>query len=232
MRLPLVLPLLTFLASGLAPVPAQILRENTVREPVVRESIEWLDVWLPNTNDHALPRVLLIGDSVTRGYYKPVESALKDKAHVARLATSKSLGDPALLDQLSLVLREQAFDIIHFNNGMHGDGYSEESYAAALPELLAALRRHAPRARLVLATTTGVRQRDKLDVVLPKTERMIRRNQLLDAFARAERIPLNDLLTVVREHPEFHAADGVHFNDKGNAALAAQVVAALTPLLP
>ena len=110
---------------------------------VVRENIEWLDVWIPNSNDHALPRVLLIGDSITRGYGKQVEANLKDKAYVARLATSKSLGDPALLDQIALILREIPFDIIHFNNGMHGDGYTEETYAAALPQLLSALRRDA-----------------------------------------------------------------------------------------
>src|SRR4051812_35843495 len=85
-----------------------------------RESIEWLDIWMPHTNDHGLPRVLLIGDSITRGYGKQVESNLKDKAYVARLASSKSLGDPALLEQVALVLREQSFEAIHFNNGMHG----------------------------------------------------------------------------------------------------------------
>jgi hypothetical protein len=85
---------------------------------IVREKIEWLDIWIPNTNDHALPRVLLIGDSITRGYGKAVETGLKDKAYAARLATSKSLGDPALLEQIALVLHEHKFDIIHCNNGM------------------------------------------------------------------------------------------------------------------
>ena len=29
-----------------------------------REDIEWLNVWLPHTNDRDLPRVLLIGNSL------------------------------------------------------------------------------------------------------------------------------------------------------------------------
>src|SRR5450756_2452629 len=95
-------------------------------KPVVRENTEWLDVWLPNSNDHDLPRVLLIGDSITRGYGKQVEANLKGKAYVGRLATSKSLGDPALLDEVALVLRQIKFDVIHFNNGMHGHAYTEE----------------------------------------------------------------------------------------------------------
>jgi lysophospholipase L1-like esterase len=199
---------------------------------VVRESIEWLDVWIPNTNDHGLPRVLLIGDSITRGYGKQVEAGLKDKAYVARLATSKNLGDPVLLTEVALVLGEHSFDIIHFNNGMHGDGYSEEAYGAALPELLATLRRHAPSARLIFATTTDVRERNNLERVHAKTERMIRRNELVTAFAKREHIPLDDLFEVVRGHPELHAGDGVHMNEKGYEALASQVVKEIQKLLP
>jgi len=199
---------------------------------ISREKIEWLDVWIPDTNDRALPRVLLVGDSITRGYGKQVETGLHGKAYVARLTTSKSLGDPALLDQVGLVLAEQKFDIIHFNNGMHGDGYSEEAYAAALPLMLSRLRRDAPGARIVLCTTTDVRERNNLDKVLPKTGRMIRRNELLADFAKREKLPVNDLFELIQDHPEYHNADGVHFNEKGSAALAAQVVTAVLKLLP
>ena len=104
-------------------------------------------------------------------------------------------------------------------------------HAAALPELLKTLRQHAPQAKLIFATTTDVRERDHLEHLLPKTERMVKRNAILAAFAKREKIPLNDLYEVIREHPEFHAADGVHFNDQGSAALAAQVVASVRHVL-
>jgi lysophospholipase L1-like esterase len=198
---------------------------------VVRENIEWLDVWLPNTNDHALPRVLLIGDSITRGYGKQVEANLKGKAYVGRMADSKSLGDPALLDEVALVLREQRFDIIHFNNGMHGDGYSEAEYAAALPALAATLHRYAPHAKLIWASTTDVRRRNQLEVADPKTERIVQRNQSAAAIMQKMRIPIDDLFSVVRDHPEYHAQDGVHFNDHGYEVLAAHVSASIEKLL-
>ena len=38
---------------------------------VVRENIEWLDVWVPGNGVKDQPRVLQIGDSIARGYYKP-----------------------------------------------------------------------------------------------------------------------------------------------------------------
>lgn len=214
----------------LALVASSFLCEPAIAQ-IYRENIEWLDVWIPNTNDKALPRVLLIGDSITRGYGKQVEANLKDKAYVARLATSKSLGDPALLDQMSLVLREHRFDIIHFNNGMHGDRYSEDAYAGALPKMLATLRNEAPRARLIFCTTTDVRERNTLEHVLPKTELMKRRNELLIAFAKSEKIPVNDVFSLIQDHPEYHAADGVHFNDKGSAALAEKVAGEISKLL-
>lgn len=214
--------ILVLFTALLLPLPAQVVREN----------IEWLDVWLPDTNVHVLPRVLLIGDSITRGYGKQVETLLKDKAYVARLATSKSLGDPALLEQVALVLREQRFDVIHFNNGMHGDGYSEEAYAAALPKILKVLRKGAPKARIIWATTTDVRVKEHLDQVAPKSQRMARRNELAAAFAQKQGLPVDDLYAVIKDHPEWHVPDGVHFNAKGYEALAAQVAQAVRQALP
>ena len=38
-------------------------KENKSVSPV-REDIEWLDVWMPHTNDTLLPRVLYIGNSI------------------------------------------------------------------------------------------------------------------------------------------------------------------------
>ncbi|MCX6623435.1 MAG: SGNH/GDSL hydrolase family protein [Acidobacteria bacterium] len=198
---------------------------------VVREKIEWLDVWIPDTNDHGLPRVLLIGDSIAKGYGRLVEERLKGTAYVARLTTSKSLGDPALPDQVALVLKEQRFDVIHFNNGLHGEGYSEQEYAAAFPRLLAAFRRHAPHARLIWASTTDVRAGNNLDQESPETGRVMERNRLAAAIARKRSIPIDDLFTLVRDHAGYHAADGVHFNPTGNGVLAAQVSAAIARLL-
>lgn len=200
-------------------------------KPAVREDIEWLDVWLPNTNSPDLPRVLLIGDSITRGYGPQVEADLKGKAYVGRMATSKSLGDPALLEEVALVLQEQAFDVVHFNNGMHGEGHSEEEYAAALPALLATLRRYAPNAKLIWASTTDVRQRNHLETADQKTDRIVQRNRAAAAIAQKENIPIDDLFSLVRGHPDYHAQDGVHFSEKGSEILAAQVSDSIAKLL-
>ena len=198
---------------------------------LAREDIEWLDVWLPNSNDDALPRVLLIGDSITRAYGSRVESLLKGTAYVGRLATSKSLGDPAYLEQVALILREQTFDAIHFNNGLHGEGYTEVEYAAALPKLLTTLRRFAPHSRLMWASSTDVRTEGRLDQFDAFNDRVLRRNAIAAEICARKSIPIDDLYVVVQGHPEFHVKDGVHFTEAGIAAEADQVAAKVRELL-
>src|ERR1022692_3557551 len=74
--------------------------------PSSRESIEWCDIWISHANETNLPRVLLIGDSITRAYYPEVEKRLAGKAYVARLSSSAFISDPALLKQIEMVLNE------------------------------------------------------------------------------------------------------------------------------
>src|SRR5258707_15858988 len=112
--------------------------------PSSRESIEWCDIWISHANETNLPRVLLIGDSITRGYYPEVEKRLAGKAFVARLATSRFVADPVLLKEIELVLDQANFDVIHFNNGMHGWQHSEAEYRKAFPKLIKTIRAHAP----------------------------------------------------------------------------------------
>src|SRR4051812_35866327 len=117
--------------------------------PPSRESIEWCDIWISHANETNLPRVLLIGDSIARDYYPEVEKRLDGKAFVARLTTSRFIADPVLLKEIELVLNGAKFDVIHFNNGMHGWQHSEEAYRKAFPQLIKTIRAHAPKARLI-----------------------------------------------------------------------------------
>jgi len=140
---------------------------------LIRERIEWCDIWITNADSNDLPRVLLIGDSITRGYFGGVEKALDGKANCARLTTSRCICDPVFFDELEMVLRQYPFDVIHFNNGLHGWGYSEAQYREAFPKLLDTLRRENPNARLIWTTTTPVRTRSDLDQLDEKTQRNV-----------------------------------------------------------
>ena len=189
-----------------------------------REDIEWLNLWLPNTNDQDLPRVLLIGNSITQSYYGKVQSLLEGKAYTGRLTTSKALGDPALLAEIELVLRVEKFDIIHFNNGLHGFGYSEDEYRKSFPDLIKTFREYAPKARLIWASTTPIRTGEGMNEFAAGTERVKARNQIALEAIQGQNILLDDLFRLVEDHPDFYAGgDGVHLVDVGVTALANQV---------
>lgn len=217
--------LIALLASGCGSA------DSSDEPKVVREGIEWLDVWIPEADGKGLPRVLLVGDSIARGYGRQVEASLKGKAYVARMATSKSVGDPALLAEISLILGQYRFDVIHFNNGLHGFGYTEDDYRRAFPGFLEALKRGSPGSRLIWATTTPVRLRDQLDRLDPRTYRVQARNAIAARFVEAEKIPVDDLFALMDGHPEFHDRDGIHFNEKGTTAQASQVAERIRALL-
>jgi lysophospholipase L1-like esterase len=199
------------------------------KDPSIRrENIEWCDVWMPNMNDHNLPRVVLIGDSITRAYFPAVEQELKGKAYVARIATSKAIGDPALLAEVSTFLSQTHFDVVHLNIGMHGWTYSEDEYRRHLPSLVATIRKSAPVAKLIWASTTPVRKdRDSG----PRNDRIQARNAIAREYAAAQNIPIDDLYALMTPHADLHS-DDVHFNKEGSELLARQVAHEIAKLLP
>lgn len=194
----------------------------------IREDIEWLNVWLPHSNDTLQPRVLLIGNSITQSYYQGVSDLLKDKAYIARLTTSKSLGDPALIAEVSLVLRQASFDAIHFNNGLHGWGYTEEEYKKSFPQLIQTLKEYAPSASLIWASTTPMRTGAGMIDFDPMTERVKERNKIALEAISGQDITVNDLFGIVESHPEYYAGgDGTHLVKEGVDALAKQVASVI-----
>jgi hypothetical protein len=202
--------------------------------PPARESIEWCDIWISHANETNLPRVLLIGDSIARDYYPEVKKRLAGKAFVARLATSRFVADPVLLKEIESVLDGAKFDVVQFNNGMHGWQHSEAEYRKAFPKLIKTIRAHAPKAKLLWATTTPLR--NGKDVTYDtkaeySNERIAARNALAAEIVGAQKIPTVDLNAAVRGHPELHS-DNVHFNGQGVQILAAQVCTAVEKLLP
>ncbi len=194
-----------------------------------RERIEWCDIWFTDAEKDAAPRVLLMGDSITRGYFGAVEKALGGRAYCGRLTTSRSVCDPVLFQELGLVLGQYEFAVVHFNNGLHGWGYSEEEYAAGFERLLDAFKEQAPKAQLVWASTTPLREDSSSK---EKRERVARRNAIAAAAVDERGIPTNDLHALVTAHPEFFGGDGVHFSNAGREAQGSQVAAAILEYLP
>ena len=192
-----------------------------------RESQNWTTISLKTkpANGPDLPLVLLIGDSITVRYSAEVGTALKDKAYVSLLGSSKAADDPALLDEIKLVLRQNVYSVIHFNFGLHG---SAECLRAGLPELIATLKRHAPNAKLIWGTTTPCQKKDDA----PDTD-VIEKNRVAAEHIAKAGIAVDDLYTLVAKHPtKLWDGVGVHYTAEGTAIQSKQVARTIMPLLP
>ncbi|HEV2324421.1 MAG TPA: SGNH/GDSL hydrolase family protein [Terracidiphilus sp.] len=193
----------------------------------ITEKIEWTWSDRPVKPVADLPNVLLEGDSITRGYYPAVAKDLSGVANVYLFATSACSGDPRLPEQLRDYFRMMGvkFAAEHFNNGMHGWGYTEAQYAAGLPKMIAALKAGAPGAKLIWATTTPLLG----DSVAPggpgapqaTNARIDARNRLAAVVMRREGIPTDGLHALMMKHQDLHSGD-VHYTEAGYAVAGAQ----------
>ena len=200
-------------------------------ELIRREPIEWFEMWVEDADEEKLPRLLLIGDSITKSYYDRVSKGLAGKLSCAKLATSRCIGDPVLLDELSQLLKQYSFSIIQFNNGLHGMDNPDDLYRENFPKVIAHTRSLAPAAILIWATTTPWRCGGKDQGLHPNNNRVVLRNQIAHEFVEAQGIPINDLYKLLIGHPEYHSEDGVHLVDAGMQLAADKTVALIRKLL-
>lgn len=190
------------------------------------ERIEWTDVWVADANQNALPRVLLIGDSITQGYFRDVEKDLAGKAYCAKFATSMFLSNPDYLDGLKTILRRYRFSVIHINNGLHGwTGYTEVQYRQGLPKLMETLAKYDRGATVIWATTTPRRNPQNSAELAADNGRVLERNRVAVEYMNHHGIAVDDLYLLVASHPEYYnlPQDSTHFNAQGRAIEAKQV---------
>jgi GDSL-like Lipase/Acylhydrolase family len=212
------------------------LRAQTVIAPagrhVAREPIEWIRLWLPNADKKDLPQVLLLGDSIAQAYFEDVSADLKGKAYVGYLTSSLSVGDPMLPQQIALVLKNYRFDVVHFNNGLHGKGYTEEEYARYFPQFVKTIKANAGGAKLIWASSTPVREAKDVSEFAAFTKRVGTRNEIAAGYVRKAGIPIDDLYAVVLHHPEYYlGGDGTHPNPQGRKAEGRDVATSILKVL-
>jgi hypothetical protein len=182
-------------------------------EPI-SEEIEWTwEVRPPHPNPQ-LPNVLLLGDSISRNYFQQVTKDLVGVANVYLMASSTSVGDPRLPHQIMefAAMENVRFHVVHFNNGMHGWGYSEAQYKAAFPQFLLTVRSLVEKdGGLIWASTTPVRE-DAIDG--PTNARVEKRNAIALELVTAAGVQLDDQHTLMKQHRDLYD-DSVHFSPEG-----------------
>jgi acyl-CoA thioesterase-1 len=180
----------------------------------------------------ALPRVLLVGDSISMGYEEPVRSQLAGRASVQRIVgNGRHTRDG--LERIDDWLGDGDYDLIHFNFGLHDlllvDGCNQvpiDEYAVNLDALVDRFQRAA--ALLVFATTTpvppGANRR--------RTEDAVRYNAAaLDVISPRD-IAVDDLYTFAKPRlAAIQQPHNVHFTQEGADVLGGAVAASIEQAL-
>jgi len=187
--------------------------------------------------DPALPRVLLVGDSIVGGYNGPVAALLQGKANLDYFMTGGHLG-PGFNDSLEKVLTEHHYEVVHFNeSGLHAwpvGRIPEGQYGPLMREYLAMIRRVAPQAKLIWASNTPVTVKGEPSTLDPEINpRVVALNEAVLPIMIESEIPVDDLYTLMLDKLSLGAGDQFHWTQAGRdlqaQAVAGFILKALAP---
>ncbi|WP_395737269.1 SGNH/GDSL hydrolase family protein [Prosthecobacter sp.] len=182
-----------------------------------------------------LPRVLLIGDSISIGYTLPVRKLLEGKANVHRIPTN---GGPTKngVANIAKWLGSSKWDVIHFNWGIHDLKYMPDGkrqvepadYEANLRSLVATLKKTG--AKLIWATTTPIPDGD---LNPPRKFGQVKEYNEIAAKVMAENgVAIDDLNAhITPKLATLQNPKDVHYTSEGSEYLAQQVAAEITKAL-
>lgn len=144
------------LSSGYAASPEERSDFPVSKNLRGHENIEWSTSYAYHLSDEkkALPRVLLVGDSICQAYQGGVSAALEGKMSVTYWASSYCLTSPCYMRLLSLYLDEAEYSVVHFNNGCHSLSTGNEDWEKGLRGAFALIRRKQPNAKVIWTTIT------------------------------------------------------------------------------
>jgi acyl-CoA thioesterase-1 len=193
----------------------------------------------PMTDTPGLPRVLLIGDSISMGYTIPVRELLTGKANVHRIPQNGGSTQTGL-DNFARWIGPTKWDVIHFNWGLHDLKHwannkldpagpqvaTADVYEKNLRELVTRLK--ATGAKLIWASTTPVPDGTVGRVAGDEKQYNVAAARVMKDAG----IPIDDLHAAVVANPAWQREKNVHFSTEGSKALAEKVAAAITAQLP
>ena len=177
-------------------------------------------------DDPKLPRVLLIGDSVSRGYTQAARKALAGKANVHR-APANCGPTASGVKNIEVWLGDGKWSVIHFNFGIHDRNTPAADYTQRLEQLIERMKQTG--AKLVWASTTPIPDD------LPKKQTaasIVERNAIAAELMKKHGIATDDLFAAITPHlAAMQNPNDVHFNAKGYDFLGETVAKAIAAAL-
>jgi lysophospholipase L1-like esterase len=194
-----------------------------------------------------LPRVLIIGDSISIGYQEPLREALKGKANVHRPMTNCGPTTRGV-EQIDAWLgsdnsEKGKWDVIHFNFGLHDVRHfddqakatdadkghrqvSDADYEKNLEQLVARLKRTG--AKLIFCTTTPVPAGSPGRIQGDE----VKYNEIALRVMKKHGVAIDDLYAFALPRlSEIQLPANVHFKPEGSKQLASHVASSITKAL-
>ena len=198
-----------------------------VSQKITREDIEWSDFWWSHEPDISKPRVLFIGNSITRGYFQAVSAKLAEKVNSDRYCTSRSIEDPSLFRETQIAMGKYKHVVIHFNNGLHGWHLDSARYENGLRKYVKFLKSHqANGCKLVYSLTTPVPSKEAGEKLDPVRNRVVtERNRIARKIMEENGIPVIDLYGLMEPELEKYSAStgDVHYKREGYEIMAQKI---------
>ncbi|MBQ9728860.1 MAG: hypothetical protein IJV85_04615 [Clostridia bacterium] len=192
-----------------------------------KEYFEWIKSWCDKTTEKDLPRVLLVGDSITDGYQAKVRELLSGVCYVDYIATSYAIDSPMYVQLVKNFVKDSDYALVHFNHGLHGLHIPTRTYKSLMRKLSDWMLQ---RTKVVFALSTHVMAEGSkrssgrwMKIVRP-------RNKAVLSLAATKNCAVDDLFTVSTTLKE-RTEDGVHFMPEGYAVLAAKVAESIQAAL-
>lgn len=199
---------------------------------------------VPVDEDPKLPRVLLIGDSITMGYTESLRDMLKGKANVQH-PTENCGPSRRIVEHLDQYLGDKPWEVIQLNCGIHDLTHMNaarkamsskeggtvqvplDEYQENLEKILARLEKTG--AKLIWCMTTPLK--NPPDFRLP--EDVDRYNRVAGEVMKRHGVQINDLNhKVLQIGRPLWSKDGVHFSTEGYSELAKLAAPAIEEALP
>ena len=226
----LLLPLLCLSASAVAAEPV------TPSKAVAASKAGGWAVRQVLVTDPALPHVLLIGDSILGGYHSKAGELLRGKVNLDVWITPKHIGVKGVPTDLNGILAAQTYDVILFNDiGLHAwepGRIPEGQYEPLMRAHLANLRKFAPKAKLIFASTTPMTTKTKPIALDPEfNPLMVERNQIVTRIMQENQVPIADYYGILVTKLDLAAGDRFHWTKPAYELLAQEAVARIAEAL-
>lgn len=197
-----------------------------------REKIEWLNHWIESAYEERINRILILGDSVARGY-RPVLNRLvqKENCVVDLLAMSYSVFDSSLINEIEHFIESigYRYHYIIFNLGAH-HGCSLETrnnkelqnlYFQKLDVIFQLLSKQTSNIIIVSGTPERITDTEA------NNDEIQSRNNILESVSHKYGYTYVDLYSQLYDNKKFPLIDVFHYNDSGYEYIAYELGKAL-----